>query len=88
MLGTRAQRDPAFVGELVERHGAERIVASVDARGGQVAVEGWEQATETPVAAAGRRAARRSGSRRFVYTPVEVDGTLDGPGPRRTRRDR
>ena len=79
VLGTRAQRDPEFVGDLVATHGAERIVAAVDARGGSVAVEGWEQATGTPVPELiGRLGAL--GVRRFVYTPVEVDGTLEGPG--------
>jgi phosphoribosylformimino-5-aminoimidazole carboxamide ribotide isomerase len=79
VLGTRAQRDPQFVGELAASHGAQRIVASVDARAGRVAVEGWEQATETPVPELISELAAL-GVRRFVYTPVEVDGTLAGPG--------
>jgi phosphoribosylformimino-5-aminoimidazole carboxamide ribotide isomerase len=79
VLGTRAQRDPDFVGELVATHGADRIVAAVDARGGNVAVEGWEQATETTVPDLVERLAAL-GVSRFVYTPVEVDGTLEGPG--------
>jgi phosphoribosylformimino-5-aminoimidazole carboxamide ribotide isomerase len=79
VLGTRAQRDPDFVGELVATHGADRIVAAVDARGGNVAVEGWEQATESTVPDLVERLAAL-GVSRFVYTPVEVDGTLEGPG--------
>ena len=79
VVGTRAQREPAFVGRLVERHGSERIVASVDGRGGKVAVEGWEQSTDTAVADL-IRTLSKLGARRFVYTPVEVDGTLSGPG--------
>ncbi len=79
VLGTRAQQDPDFVGRLVERHGRERIVASVDGRGGKVAIEGWEEATETPVPELVRRLAG-VGVGYFVYTPVEVDGTLGGPG--------
>ena len=78
VLGTSAQRDPDLLGDLAELYG-ERIVASVDARGANVAVEGWEEATTTPV----REAIERLGARgvsRFVYTPVEVDGTLEGPG--------
>jgi phosphoribosylformimino-5-aminoimidazole carboxamide ribotide isomerase len=79
VLGTRAQRDPDFVGQLVAAHGAERIVASVDGRGGNVAVEGWEERTDTPVAGLIERLGEL-GAKRFVYTPVEVDGTLEGPG--------
>lgn len=78
ILGTSAQRDPDLLGDLAELYG-ERIVASVDARGANVAVEGWEQATSTPVHEAIDRLGAR-GVSRFVYTPVEVDGTLEGPG--------
>ncbi len=78
VLGTSAQRDPELLGTLAEAHG-DRIVASVDARGGRVAVEGWEQATGTAVEDAVTDLGSR-GIRRFVYTPVEVDGTLEGPG--------
>ncbi len=79
VLGTSAVRDPDLMGALCERFGGERLVASVDARGSEVAVEGWEQgsgtAVEDAIAALGGR-----GVRHFVYTPVEVDGTLEGPG--------
>lgn len=78
VLGTSAQRDPDLLGGLAAAHG-ERIVASVDARGGRVAVEGWERPTETAVEDAIEALGSR-GVRRFVYTPVEVDGTLEGPG--------
>jgi phosphoribosylformimino-5-aminoimidazole carboxamide ribotide isomerase len=78
VLGTSAQRDPDLLGDLAELYG-ERIVASVDARGAKVAVEGWERETDTPVAEAVEQLGSR-GVSRFVYTPVEVDGTLEGPG--------
>jgi len=78
VLGTTAQRDPALLGGLADAYG-DRIVASVDARGGRVAVEGWERATGTAVESAVADLGGR-GIRRFVYTPVEVDGTLEGPG--------
>jgi phosphoribosylformimino-5-aminoimidazole carboxamide ribotide isomerase len=77
VLGTAALSDPALIEGLAAEHGA-RIAVSADARGGKVAVEGWER--ETPVTSAGLvgdLAGR--GVRRFIYTPVEVDGTLEGP---------
>lgn len=79
VLGTRAQREPAFVGALVQRYGSDRIVASVDGRGGNVAIEGWERETGTPVPELVTELAGL-GVVSFVYTPVEVDGTLAGPG--------
>lgn len=78
VLGTTAQRDPDLLAELAELYG-ERIVASVDARGAKVAVEGWESETETSAHEAIERLGAR-GVSTFVYTPVEVDGTLEGPG--------
>jgi len=78
VLGTSAQRDPDLLVSLAESYG-DRIVASVDARGGNVAVAGWEEETSTAVDAAIRELGG-GGVSRFVYTPVEVDGTLEGPG--------
>lgn len=78
VLGTSAQRDPSLLGELAAAHG-DAIVASVDARGANVAVEGWERPTSTTVTDAIERLGAL-GVSRFVYTPVEVDGTLEGPG--------
>jgi phosphoribosylformimino-5-aminoimidazole carboxamide ribotide isomerase len=77
ILGTAAIAEPALVESLAGRHG-ERIVVAADARAGRVAVEGWElEASITSpelIAALTER-----GVRSFVYTPVEVDGTLSGP---------
>lgn len=78
VIGTAAQRDPGLAAALAAAHG-DRIVASVDARAGRVAVAGWEEATATAVEDA-IATLGGNGIRRFVFTPVEVDGTLAGPG--------
>jgi phosphoribosylformimino-5-aminoimidazole carboxamide ribotide isomerase len=78
ILGTAALEDPALVEALVTEHG-ERIVVSADARGGRVAVEGWERLSDAGVASLIADLTAR-GVSQFVYTPVEVDGTLEGPG--------
>ncbi len=78
VLGTAALAEPELVEALAADHG-QRIVVGVDARRGQVAVEGWERETHaTPAESVSDLASR--GVRRFVFTPVEVDGTLAGPG--------
>lgn len=78
VLGTAALSDPALVESLAAEHG-ERLVVSADARAGRVAVSGWERDVAlSPEDMIGDLAGR--GVRRFVYTPVEVDGTLEGPG--------
>jgi phosphoribosylformimino-5-aminoimidazole carboxamide ribotide isomerase len=77
VLGTAAVRDPELAAAIAAAHG-DRVVASIDARGGKVAAEGWtEQSELTPeevVAALSER-----GIDRFVYTPVDVDGLMEGP---------
>jgi phosphoribosylformimino-5-aminoimidazole carboxamide ribotide isomerase len=77
VLGTAAVRDPDLAGAIAAAHG-ERVVVSVDARSGRVAAEGWteesELATTEVIAALSER-----GVRRFVYTPVDVDGLMEGP---------
>lgn len=78
VLGTAALTRPGLVESLVAEHGGERVVVAVDARGGLVAVEGWELETGAAVVdLIGELGSR--GVRRFLYTPVEVDGTLAGP---------
>ena len=53
-------------------------MVGADARSGRIAVEGWERESKTGVEALIADLAGR-GVKRFVYTPVEVDGTLEGP---------
>jgi phosphoribosylformimino-5-aminoimidazole carboxamide ribotide isomerase len=78
VLGTAALAEPQLVAALADEHG-ERIVVGVDARHGHVAVEGWEHETAAKPAQIVTDLAAR-GVRTFVFTPVEVDGTLGGPG--------
>jgi phosphoribosylformimino-5-aminoimidazole carboxamide ribotide isomerase len=77
VLGTAAVRDPELAEAIAAAHG-DRVVVSIDARGGKVAAEGWTERSElTPeevVAALSER-----GIDRFVYTPVDVDGLMEGP---------
>jgi len=77
VIGTAALRDPDFLDAMLAAHG-DRIVVSVDARDGRVAVEGWteagkEAAVETVAALSERGVAR------FLCTSIEVDGTMEGP---------
>ena len=77
VLGTAALRDPAFLDEMLGAHG-ERVVVAVDARGGKAALAGWTETSEVDAADAVAELSGR-GARRFLFTPIEVDGTLEGP---------
>jgi phosphoribosylformimino-5-aminoimidazole carboxamide ribotide isomerase len=77
VLGTAAVRDPEMAEAIAAAHG-DRVVASVDARSGKVAAEGWTEESELGATEVLAELSRR-GLRRFVYTPVEVDGLMEGP---------
>jgi phosphoribosylformimino-5-aminoimidazole carboxamide ribotide isomerase len=77
VIGTAALRDPGFLDEMVARHG-DRIVVSVDARGGNVALAGWTEVSEKSAVDAVAELTER-GARRFLCTTIEVDGTMEGP---------
>jgi phosphoribosylformimino-5-aminoimidazole carboxamide ribotide isomerase len=77
ILGTVAVQNPELVAEAIVRFGAERIVISIDARGGQVATHGWLETSDVTAVALGR-AMRARGVLRAVYTDIARDGMLTG----------
>jgi len=76
VLGTAALRDPELVRDAAAAHPG-RIVVGIDARNGQVAVEGWVETTEVGVVEIGRRYAD-CGVAAIVYTDIARDGVLCG----------
>jgi phosphoribosylformimino-5-aminoimidazole carboxamide ribotide isomerase len=84
VLGTAAYRDVDLLDETMARIG-DRLVVSVDARGGRLAAAGWLEQTERPVEAV-IEALQRRGVRRFVYSSIERDGMLAGPDLEGIRR--
>jgi phosphoribosylformimino-5-aminoimidazole carboxamide ribotide isomerase len=77
VIGTAALRAPEFLDAVVAKHG-ERVVVSVDARGGRVSLSGWTETTDRDVADAVAELDDR-GVVRFLCTEIEVDGTMEGP---------
>jgi phosphoribosylformimino-5-aminoimidazole carboxamide ribotide isomerase len=77
VLGTAAYRDVDFLDDAVAEH-RDRVVVSVDARGGRLASAGWTEQSEIPVAAVIERLGQR-GVSRFVYSSIDRDGMLSGP---------
>ena len=85
IIGTRAAKEPEFIGELVEELGADQIVAGIDARDGMVAMEGWEKIS-TLTASMLCKKMKEYGVRHVVYTDISRDGTLTGPNVEATKR--
>jgi phosphoribosylformimino-5-aminoimidazole carboxamide ribotide isomerase len=77
ILGTAAFTDPDLLSRTLAAHGPERVLVSVDVRGGFVATHGWLQTTEARARDA-LASLREQGVRDFVFTNIDHDGTLDG----------
>jgi phosphoribosylformimino-5-aminoimidazole carboxamide ribotide isomerase len=84
ILGTAAYTDVDFLDDVVAAHG-DRVVVSVDTRGGRVASAGWTEQTEMEATAVIEHLQRR-GVRRLVYSSIERDGMLSGPDVEEIRR--
>ena len=78
MLGTRAFQDPEFLAALVERHGTQRIIVSLDCAGDRVRVAGWEEDSALDIDQ-GLEIVRGAGVRSLLVTATDRDGTLAGP---------
>jgi phosphoribosylformimino-5-aminoimidazole carboxamide ribotide isomerase len=77
VIGTAAYTDIDFLDEAVAEFG-DRVVVSIDARGGRLAGAGWTDQTDIPIEAVIERLGAR-GVRRFVYSSIDRDGMLEGP---------
>ncbi len=76
--------NPFFVTEVLAADG-ERVVVSVDARGGHVTTSGWTETTQMPADAVIERL-RARGVKQFVYSDVDKDGMLGGIDAEDVRR--
>jgi phosphoribosylformimino-5-aminoimidazole carboxamide ribotide isomerase len=78
ILGTAAFTDPDLLERALAEYGPERVLVSVDVRGGQVATAGWTETVQmTAEQVVGSLHER--GITELVYTNVDRDGMLEGP---------
>ncbi|MBX3247328.1 MAG: 1-(5-phosphoribosyl)-5-[(5-phosphoribosylamino)methylideneamino]imidazole-4-carboxamide isomerase [Myxococcales bacterium] len=75
VLGTAAVKDPALVRALA-RDG--EVVVAIDARGGEVAVEGWLEGSGVDATELAREV-DGWGVAAILYTNIDRDGTRHGP---------
>ncbi len=78
VIGTAAVRDPDMVVEACKKHGRQRVVVSVDAKEGLVALHGWKESSNVTVLELANQMAD-TGVVRLLYTDIARDGALTGP---------
>lgn len=88
ILGTAAIKSPELTETLLERFGPERVVVSLDARDGLIAVRGWTEVSDVSLLDAAEQAVQQ-GITTLIYTDVSRDGTMLGvdAGPLQQLRD-
>jgi phosphoribosylformimino-5-aminoimidazole carboxamide ribotide isomerase len=80
VIGTAAVSDPEFLQAALDEFGSERVVVSLDAKDGVVALKGWlESSGQLATDLAGKMWA--AGVRTLIYTDISRDGTLEGLNP-------
>ena len=77
VVGTAAVRTPELLRGAIPSFG-DRLIVSVDARGGMVKVEGWTESTDLSADSLIDRL-ESLGVARIIYTDIDRDGVRDGP---------
>ncbi len=84
IIGTQAVKEPAFVARAC-RAFPDNIIVGLDAKDGQVAINGWAVVTDHRVDELARRF-EGDGVSAIVYTDIGRDGMLTGPNVEATAR--
>ena len=80
VLGTVAVTQPEVVDTLIQKVGADKVVVSIDAKDGLVAVKGWQEASALSALDLAQRSLDQ-GVTQVIYTDISRDGTLRGVDP-------
>jgi phosphoribosylformimino-5-aminoimidazole carboxamide ribotide isomerase len=76
IISTLATQEPDCIRQLAGEYGSERVMPGVDARGGQIAVHGWQETAGDYIGWAKRFEELGAGS--LLYTNVDVEGLQQG----------
>ena len=76
IIGTAAVKDPDFAAEVCRRF-PQKVIFSIDARNGLVALDGWLDDTGKPAVELARELAANSPAA-FIYTDINRDGAQTG----------
>lgn len=77
IIGTAAQRNPELVAEACRAFPGQ-VVVGIDAKNGQVAVQGWAEVTDIKASDLAKRF-EDCGVSAIIYTDISRDGMMGGP---------
>ena len=78
IIGTAAVQNPDMVHQAINRWDSDHIMVGIDARDGEVAVNGWETGSACTVDEVALRM-KDAGVTRIVFTDIARDGMMTGP---------
>ena len=84
VIGTALVRDPAFAQAAIAAYG-DKLAAGIDAKSGEVAVQGWEEGSGVQATELAARMAKL-GYKHLVYTDIARDGMQTGIDPEAYRQ--
>jgi phosphoribosylformimino-5-aminoimidazole carboxamide ribotide isomerase len=76
IISTLATQDPACIRTLAREFGSKRVMPGLDARGGQIAVRGWQETAGDYLDWAARF--EQLGAGALLYTKVDIEGLQQG----------
>ncbi len=76
IISTLAVENPQSITDIASEYGSERIMAGVDAQGGEVVTHGWERPAGSYIKWAGIFQEKGAGS--LLFTNVDVEGLCEG----------
>ncbi len=80
ILGTVAIEDTALLQKLASEYGGERIMVSLDAKKGEIMIEGWKKSTSLKLRDVALNL-QKLGVGSILFTNIDVEGLLGGVNP-------
>lgn len=78
IIGTAAFTQPAFVLELVQQFGTDRIVVGLDVKNNKPAIQGWQETVELSLQES-VAIMKQAGVNTMIVTDIRKDGMMEGP---------
>lgn len=78
VIGTMLFKKPAIARAAVNLFGTDRLIAALDARGGEVQIQGWQEGSGFDLSTACRLVAE-IGIQEILVTDISLDGMAQGP---------